>query len=98
MLRINHRFVVSDDRIHILKEHDPGQHRMREARLSGFFMMLTKIARCMKELSGHDRSLESPLRRGVEDRFSPGPGRSIILQRMIESLARRFQACVATLK
>src|SRR5207245_240978 len=61
MLRINDGFVMSDDCVDILKEHNPRHYRMRESSLGGLFMMLAEVACGMEELAGNNRSFELDL-------------------------------------
>ena len=99
VLRIDHGFFVTDDRVHILKEDDPGHHRVRKARLGGLLMVLTEISRGMKKLFRDDRRPKEYVLGSVKDSLASRTGHPIIvMQGVVERLVRGLKAGVSALE
>src|SRR6266536_2960388 len=71
---IDHRLVVSDDRVSVLKKNNPGHDRMRKAGFRRLFVVLAKVARGVKKLFRDDGSLELYVAQRVEQPLSARTG------------------------
>ena len=91
-------FLVTNDCVDVLKEDDPGHHRMGKSGLGRLFMVLAEVACGVKELSGNDWSFELDLGGGVEDSLAARSSSAVVAQRVVESFVRGFKAGVAALE
>src|ERR1700730_9315796 len=96
MLGINYRLLVTDDRVYILKEHNPRHHGMREPGPRSFFMVLAEVTCGVKKLLGDDRRLQANCVGRIIDGLPARAGRSAVLQHVVKSFTGSFQAGVAT--
>src|SRR5262249_32877127 len=97
--RIDHRFAVPDNSVHVLKKDDPRQHRMRKTGLRGLFVMLAEITGGVEELLGNNWRFYPDQISAVKDGLSRRPAWPLRLPaHVVERSARRIQALVATFK
>ena len=98
MLGIHDSFFRADDRIHVLKENNPRQNRMRKAGLLRLFMVLSKISSSVKKLLRNNRRFDLHFTFLKSQRFS---GRSYLrtfLHHVIQRGSRGVQTAIPVLK
>src|SRR5262244_1957581 len=70
MLGVDDGFVVTDNGVNVLEEHDPGHNRMGEACLARFFVMFAKVSRGVKEFFRKNGGLQLDFSGLVDDRLT----------------------------
>src|SRR5271169_5208950 len=72
MLWINDLLLWPDDRVHILKKHNPGQHGMRKPGLLRFLMVFAEISGRVKEFLWSNGSFDFHRVAPIENRLARG--------------------------
>ena len=76
-LGVDDRVVGADDRVDVLEEHDPRQHRVRPVDALGLLVVLAEVAGGVEELLGDDRRPQRHLvQRRLVGRSAPPPRRA----------------------
>src|SRR6267378_457314 len=94
MFGINHRLIVSNNGVCVLKKDDPRHHRMRKASLRSLFVVLAKIARRMKKLLRDDGRFELDVVQRVEERLSARASDAHSVRRETGHVAESFMCSV----
>ncbi len=96
VLRIDHRLIVSDDRVGVLKKDNPWHHRMREPGFRRLFVVLPKIARRVKKLLRDDGRLQLDIRERIEHCLSARTGDARALCSEMGHVVESFMCSIKT--
>ncbi len=97
MLGVDHRLILADDGVDILKKDDPRHNRMGESGLGGLLVMFPEISRGVEKLLRSNWRFEAYLRWGVGNRFTMDTGGADpSIENVVQGIARGVETGVAT--